>query len=57
MDSANDVISAHETREILGVADEQLDELVAQGLLTRIDEGGSSGFRRAEVEAARLQGG
>lgn len=57
MDEPDDVIGADEARELLGVTGEQIDVMVADGILTRVERDGTSGFLRAEVEAARLQGG
>lgn len=57
MAAPDDVIGADEARELLGVTEEQIDVLVEEGILTRVERDGRPGFLRAEVEAARLQGG
>ena len=56
--TADDVISADEAAELLGVPAGQIATMVEEGLLTPVDDGrGGSGFARAEVAAARLLGG
>ncbi len=56
--ASDDVISSEEAAEILGVGPEQVSAMVEEGLLISTDAAdGSPGFRRADVEAVRLQGG
>lgn len=56
--ASDDVISSEEAAEILGVGPEQVSAMVEEGLLISTDAAdGSTGFRRADVEAVRLQGG
>lgn len=55
---ADDVIGTEEASALLEVPVHQVDVLVDQGVLTPVDDGtGTTGFRRAEVMAARLMGG
>lgn len=58
MTHEDQVIGPDEASELLEVPPTQIPVLVEEGLLTPVDDGsGGTGFVRAEVLAARLQGG
>lgn len=53
----DELLGLDQASALLGVPVEQVKEMAQQGMLTRVEDEGGTGFRRAELIAVREAGG